>query len=270
VVPIVIENPADERLAGYQCLTDAELRRRYEADRGVFVAEGVTVIRQVLTSGRPLRSVLVTPAKLASLALDLETVDAPVYVAAQVVMNTVAGFNIHRGALALVTRPALPPVEEVLSGATRVAVLERINDQENVGSLFRNAAAFGLGGLLLCPECCDPLYRRCVRVSMGHVLSVPWTRMSSLASGLALLRAAGFSIVALTPERTATPLDAIDPSDPSLARVALLLGAEGPGLSGAALAGADQRWRIPTTAGVDSINVATAAAVAFHHLAEIS
>jgi tRNA G18 (ribose-2'-O)-methylase SpoU len=267
VRPAVIEDPGDDRLAGYQCLTDAQLRRSYEHDGGVFVAEGVTVIRQMLKSGLALRSVLVTPARLAVLGDDLETVDAPVYVAAQAVMNGVAGFNIHRGALALVERPALPRVEQLLSAATRVAVLERINDQENVGSLFRNAAAFGLGGVLLCPECCDPLYRRCVRVSMGHVLSVPWTRLSSLESGLGSLRSAGFTIAALTPERTARSLRDLDPSEPSLARVALLLGAEGHGLSGAALAGADQRWRIPMAPGVDSINVATAAAVAFHHLA---
>ena len=263
--PIAVDDPGDERLAGYQCLTDAELRRRYEPDNGVFVAEGVTVIRQLLASGRRPESVLVTPARLPALEPALAPLDVTVYVAAQAVMNTVAGFNIHRGALALVARPPARPVGDVLRAARRVAVLERVNDQENMGSLFRNAAAFGVGGILVCPECCDPLYRRCVRVSMGHVLTVPWVRLPSLEAGLGAVRAAGFLTAALTPDPGARPLGLVDPADPALGRVALLLGAEGPGLSGRALAAADQRWRIPMAPGVDSLNVATAAAVAFHH-----
>jgi tRNA G18 (ribose-2'-O)-methylase SpoU len=268
---VAVDDPRDERLAGYQCLTDAELRRRYEEGAGVFIAEGVTVIRHLLRAGRTPLSVLVTPAKFETLEADLASagvaVNVPVYVAGQAVMNTVAGFDIHRGALALMTRPNGSPSASVLGGTTRVAMLERINDQENMGSLFRNAAAFGLGGFLLCPECCDPLYRRCVRVSMGHVLTVPWARMPSLEAGLDAARAAGFLIAALTPRPDAVAINDLNPCDPALAKVLLLLGAEGPGLSPAALGAADQRWRIPMAPGVDSLNVATAAAVAFHRLA---
>lgn len=264
---IAVDDPDDPRLEGYRALTDAELRRRYEAGAGVFVAEGVTVIRHLLRSGQPLESLLVTEARLASLEPDMSSVDVPVYLAGQTVMNLVAGFDIHRGAVALAARPAPRPVASVVAPAARVAVLERINDQENMGSLFRNAAAFGVDGVVLCPECCDPLYRRCVRVSMGHVLSVPWARAPSLDEGIAAARAGGFAVAALTPDRMATPIEAVDTGDPDLARIAFLLGAEGPGLSPGALAAADRRWRISMAPGVDSLNVATAAAVAFHHFA---
>jgi tRNA G18 (ribose-2'-O)-methylase SpoU len=249
--PVTVSDPADPRVADFVALTDRE------RDPGVFVAEGVLAIERLLASPYPVRSILVTPTKAARLA----GTGAPVLVAEQAVMNAIAGFDIHRGALASADRLPLPALASLLAHARLVAVLEGINDLENMGALFRNAAAFGVDAVLLSPDCCDPLYRRSVRVSLGHVMHVPFTRVDGL--GLDALRTAGFTTVALTPSTEAEPIDAIDPGP----RVALLLGAEGEGLRPATLAAADRRARIPMADGVDSINVATAAAIAFHRLA---
>lgn len=266
---IPVDDPDDPRLAEYRSLPDAELRRRIEGPartgEGIFVAEGTLVIRRLLASPYRLRSVLVTPRQRDVLAPELEAVDAPVYVADQPVMNRVAGFDIHRGAVASADRRALPGVEEVIGSARLVAVLEDIVDHENLGGIFRNAAAFGVGAVLLSPRCADPLYRRSVRVSMGNVLHVPFTRLSPWPSGLATLRRAGFRLLALTPAPHARPLRSVTPRRSD--RVAVMLGTEGPGLSGDALGRADELVRIPMAPGVDSLNVATAAAIAFHHLA---
>jgi len=249
-MPIVlVDDPADERLAVYADLTDGELRRRGEA----FIAEGTLVIRRLLESRYPVLSLLVTPNRLEA---DWADLDVPVYVADQAVMNRVAGFDIHRGALAAAARLPLPPVAALVDGARRIVVLEGINDTENMGALFRNAAAFGIDAVLLTPDCCDPLYRRAVRVSMGNVLHVPFTAID----GLDELR--GFTTVALTPAADAEPLDRFTAPE----RVALLLGAEGAGLRPGTLAAADRRVRIPMAPGVDSLNVATAAAIAFYAL----
>jgi tRNA G18 (ribose-2'-O)-methylase SpoU len=274
---IPIDDPEDDRVGDYRYLTDAELRRAIEGDRGIFIAEGPTVVRHL---ARPdvraryrIRSVLVTPSRHASLATELTELTelaVPVYVAGQAVMNAIGGFNIHRGALASVDRP-IPSQPAALVGhghqPSVVAVLERINDHENLGSLFRNAAAFGVDAVLLDPGCSDPFYRRSVRVSLGHVLSVPSAQLPALPGGLSLLRDAGYTVVALTPDPSATPLTGVHCAETELRRVALVLGAEGPGLSQAVLAAADQRWRVEMVAGFDSLNVATAAAVVFHHLA---
>ena len=241
---VPVDDPDDERLAVYTGLTDADLRRRGEA----FVAEGTLVIRRLLESRYPVLSLLVTPNRLDPAWADL---DVPVYVADQAVMNRVAGFDIHRGALAAALRLPLPPPIELVAGARWVAVLEGINDTENMGALFRNAAAFGIDAVLLSPGCCDPLYRRSVRVSMGHVLHVPFT----VADDLDALD--GFTTVALTPSGD-------EPLAPVPGPVAFLVGAEGAGLRPSTLAAADRRVRIPMAAGVDSINVATAAAIAFY------
>ena len=265
-IPIAISDPADPRVDDYRRLSDARARRQLEAgdpaagDPGFFVAEGVTVIRRLLASGRPVRSVLVDRPRLAGLAADLTGLDAPVYVAEPDVLEAVAGFDVHRGALAAADRWPLPEPALLLPAARHVAVLEGINDHENLGVIFRNAAGLAIDAVFLCPRSCDPLYRRSVRVSMGHVLSVPWARLDPWPDGLAGLRAAGFTVVALTPGPDAEPLEGPDPGE----RVALLLGAEGPGLSPAALAAADRRRRIPMAPGVDSLNVASAAAVAFY------
>jgi tRNA G18 (ribose-2'-O)-methylase SpoU len=259
---IEIDDPADPRVADYVGVTDAALRGRTHG--GIFLIEGELVLRRALAAGTPLRSVLVTPPRLATLADDLAGLDRPVYLATQPVMDAVAGFAIHRGVLAAADRPALPSVEDVLTGAERVAVVEGMVDHENLGALFRNAAAFGVDAVLLDPRCADPLYRRCVRVSMGYVLTVPWARTGPWPDGLSALARAGFTTVALTPRTTAEPLG--DWSPAAGERVALLVGSEGPGLTDDALDAADRRVRIPMATGVDSLNVATAAAIAFHHL----
>jgi tRNA G18 (ribose-2'-O)-methylase SpoU len=261
---VPVDDPADPRLADYVGLTDAALRRRLEHGRGVFIAEGELVIRQLVASPYPVRSVLLTDACHARLRDALVDVRAPVYVAPQAVLAAVAGFNIHRGAVAAAARLPATPVGELLCDARVVAVLEGLNDHENIGAVFRNAAALGVDAVLLSPNCADPLYRRSVRVSMGHVLRVPFTTVAPWPGGLAALAAAGFELVALTPMEGAEPVAALDGAG---RRVALLLGAEGGGLSPGVLAAAHRRVRVPMRAGVDSLNVATAAAIAFHRVA---
>jgi tRNA G18 (ribose-2'-O)-methylase SpoU len=256
VPAIVIDHADDPRLAEYVGLTDPQLRQRVEAERGFFIAESPLVVQALTRSGRSVRSVLVTPGQHDALGATLDGVDAPVYIARPEILRAVVGFDLHRGAVASADRWPLPTVASLLDGARRVAVLQKLGDHENLGGVFRNAAAFGIDAVLLDGECADPLYRRCVRVSIGHVLTVPWTRLESLET----LRAAGFALLALTPAPDATPLDAVDWPD----RSALLLGSEGPGLSDDWLAIADKRVRIPMRPGADSLNVATAAAIAFY------
>lgn len=262
---VAVSDPDDPRLDDYRGLRDARARRRLEAPDpitgapGFFVAEGPTVILRLLASGRRVRSVLVDPPRLARLEPALERAGVAVYVADRGVLAEVCGFDVHRGALASADRWPLPRPDALLDGARRVVVLEGINDHENLGGLFRNAAALGLDAVLLCPRCADPLYRRSVRVSMGHVLSVPFARLDPWPEALARLSRSGLAVAALTPDPAAESLARAAIPD----RLALLLGAEGPGLSGAAFAAADVRWRIPMTPGADSLNVVSAAAIAF-------
>jgi tRNA G18 (ribose-2'-O)-methylase SpoU len=253
---IVIDHADDPRLSEYVGLTDPELRQRVEAERNFFIAESPLVVEALVRSGRRVRSVLVTPGRHDALAVTLDGVDAPVYIARPEILRAVVGFDLHRGAVASADRWPLPAVSAVLGSARRVAVLQKLGDHENLGGVFRNAAAFGIDAVLLDRECADPLYRRCVRVSIGHVLSVPWTRVESLEE----LRALGFVLLALTPGPDATPLDAVEWPD----KYAVLLGSEGPGLSDEWLAIADARVRIPMRPEADSLNVATAAAIAFY------
>jgi len=251
-----VDRPDDPRLSDYVGLSDPQLRRRVETERGFFIAESPLVVRALARSGRTVRSVLVTPAQHAMIATSLRDLDAPVYVASADVLRAVVGFDLHRGAVASGDRWPLPTVSSVLDGATRVAVVQKLGDHENLGGVFRNAAAFGIDAVLLDGECADPLYRRCVRVSIGHVLTVAWTRLHRLDD----LRREGFTLFALTPEADARPLDTVVwPS-----RYALLVGSEGPGLSPEWLAAADEHVRIPMESAVDSLNVATAAAIAFY------
>ena len=263
-----IASADDPRIGDYVGLSDPERRRRVEGDGGFFVAEGPLVVRALLATGHRVRSVLVTAPQRAALAdvLDpLASTDVPIYVVAPDVMRETVGFDLHRGAVAAAERPPLPDLDTVLAGARRIAVLERVNDHENLGGLFRNAAAFGVDAVLLCPQCSDPLYRRTVRVSIGHVLRIPWTRADPWPEAIDRVRAHGFTVLALTPDPDAPRIDAVDPADDQ--PIAMLLGAEGPGLSAAALARADTRVRIPMADGVDSLNVAVAAALAFARFA---
>jgi tRNA G18 (ribose-2'-O)-methylase SpoU len=265
VEPVPIHRADDPRIADYIDLSDPDLRRRVEERDGFFIAEGPLVVRILLATQHRVRSVLVTPKQRALLADVLDHATAPVYVVDPDVMKETVGFDLHRGAVAAADRYPLPPMDAVLEGATRIAVLERVNDHENLGALFRNAAAFGIDAVLLCPECSDPLYRRSVRVSTGHVLTVPWTRATPWPAAIDVLEQHGFTVLALTPAVDAERIDAVPLTAGD--RIALLLGAEGPGLSAGTLRRSTARVRIPMAPGVDSLNVAVAGAIAFAHCA---
>ena len=262
---IPLDDAGDPRLVPYVGLTDAAHRRRHDTATATFVVEGVTAIRRALSSPYPLRSALVTPAKADALAADLERTDLEVYVAVRSVMGAVAGFDIHRGAVAIGERLPLPSLDRLLTGARTIAVLEGINDHENLGAIARSAVALGVDGLFLDPTCADPLYRRCVRVSMGEMLHLPFTRGTAWPDDLTAVRRAGFAIVALTPAIGARPLDQVA-GELIGVPVALVLGAEGPGLASPTLAMADHQARIPLRPGSDSLNVGHAAAVAFYEI----
>ena len=259
---IPIDDPADPRLADYVELADPVARRRRERDE-IFITEGVTAIERLLESGHVVRSVLITPKHLAALRPRLEQLDAPVYLAPQPVLAATVGFDLHRGAVAAAERQPLPPVAEVVRTARTVAVLEGLNDPENLGAIARSARALGVDGLVLDPTCIDPYYRRTVRVSMGEVLHLPVARAESWPGDLDIVHAAGIETWALTPDPAAADLFELAVPD----RVAVLLGAEGPGLSRAVLHVADRRVRIPIDRRVDSLNVGHAAAIAFAMLA---
>jgi tRNA G18 (ribose-2'-O)-methylase SpoU len=263
-----VTDPDDRRVDDYRRLHDARARRLMERpdddSPGFFVAEGAHAFQRLLASGRQLRSVLVDHIRLEALAHLLADLDAPVLVADQPTLQAVAGFPVHRGVLAAADRWVLPDPAEVLAGAQRVAVLEDINDHENLGVIFRSAGSLGVDAVLLSPRCCDPLYRRSVRVSMGHVLAVPWTRLEPWPEALHRVVGAGFTLVALTPAADAEPLTGWSPAAGE--RVAILLGAEGPGLSPSALVAAHRRLTIPMRQAGDSLNVGSAAAIAFYAL----
>lgn len=259
---IAIADPTDPLVVDYRDLTSSDRRPDRPGGRGLVIAEGVVVVRRMIESPFPVRSLLGVPRRLDELAADLDGLDVPAYAADATTMADVVGFHLNRGVLAVADRAAAPDPAVLVRDARLVAVLEGVNDHENLGALFRNAAALGVDAVLLGPRCSDPLYRRSVRVSMGHVLRVPFAELPGpWPASLEVLRAVGMRVAALTPGADAVPLAAAGLAGE---RVALLLGAEGPGLTDDALAAADERVRIPMTPGVDSLNVATAAAVAFH------
>jgi tRNA G18 (ribose-2'-O)-methylase SpoU len=257
VVHAVVD-AADPRVDDFRSLVDSDVR---PDRRGIVIAEGVNVVQRLI--GAPdyrVRAVFGVANKLDELSESLAGVDAPVYSADKWLLSQVAGFRVTRGVLASADRPPARAAADVLAAGNRFAVLESVNDFENLGSLFRNAAAFGLDGVLLNARCSDPLYRRSVRVSMGNVLKIPFAVLDDpWPEALLQIRAAGVRLLAMTPRPDAVPLRSVE-SGP---RWAVLLGAEGPGLTDAVLALADQQVRIPMADGVDSLNVATAAAVAF-------
>lgn len=257
-----IDDPDDPRLRDYTGLTDVELRRRREPAEGLFIAEGEKVIRRARQAGYRMRSMLLTPKWVEVMRDVIEEDPAPVYTVSTGTAERVTGYHVHRGALASMARRPLPAAGELLAHARRLVVLEGVNDHTNIGAIFRSAAALGMHGLLLSPDCADPLYRRSVKVSMGAVFAVPYARLDSWPQGLQTVRAAGFRLLALTPGERATALDEAAPH--RLERCALMLGAEGGGLTSRALATADERVRIPMAREVDSLNVGAAAAVAFY------
>jgi tRNA G18 (ribose-2'-O)-methylase SpoU len=260
---VPVGDAADPRLADYVRLTDVHLRRSLEAAHGLFVAEGEKVIRRAISAGYPVRSLLLTRDNLAGLADLAGCFPGPVYVVPPDIAHDLTGYRVHRGALASMRRRPLPAVAGVVAGARRVVVLEDIVDHTNVGAIFRCVAALGFDAVVLAPRCADPLYRRSLKVSMGAVFEVPYARMQDWRGGLAEVRAAGFRLLALTPAADALPIGKV----PAGGRLALLLGTEGDGLSARWLDAADERVRIPMRSGVDSLNVASAAAIACYLLA---
>lgn len=257
-----VTDAADPRLADYTALTDVHLRRSLEAEHGLFIAEGEKVIRRAIAAGYPVRSLLVGQDKAAAAADLIRDCPAPAYVVAPQVAERLTGYRVHRGALASMRRLPLPPAAQVIADANRIVVLEDIVDHANVGAIFRCAAALGFDAAILAPRCADPLYRRAVKVSMGAVFTVPYARLASWRDGLAELRASGFRLLALTPLADAVPIGEV----PAAGRLALLLGTEGDGLSARWLDAADEAVRIPMRGGVDSLNVASAAAIACYLL----
>ncbi|MEI2731183.1 MAG: RNA methyltransferase [Dermatophilaceae bacterium] len=259
----VVDDPGDPALVDYVGLTDVALRRRLEPEHGLYVAESEKVIRRALAAGHRPRSLLMARRWLVDLADVVEAATRggiPVYVGEPEVIERLTGFHLHRGALAAMARPALAPVESVLAGARRVVVLEDVVDHTNVGAAFRSCAALGADAVLVTPRCADPLYRRAVRVSMGTVFQVPWTRVTPWPAGIDAIRAAGFVVAALTLAEGAVDLDDVAAAPPE--RLAVVLGTEGDGLRRQTVAAADLAVRIPMTGEVDSLNVAAACAVA--------
>jgi tRNA G18 (ribose-2'-O)-methylase SpoU len=265
VGPVVeIDDPDDSRLADYRSLTDVALRTSFEPPHGLFIAEGALVIERALDAGYALRSALMTPRWLEDSEHWLGRSTAPVFLGSDAVLKSLTGFHVHRGALASVHRRALTSLEDVLAGARRIAVVEDIVNHTNLGAIFRTAAALGLDGVVISPQAADPLYRRSVRVSMGAVFTVPYARAPSWPGVIEDLRAGGFRTFALTPAPDAHELGSlrIGPDD----RVAIVVGTEGGGLSRAVMDTCDAAVQIPMSAGVDSLNVATAAGIAFWEL----
>ena len=259
---VEIADGSHPALADYAGLTDVALRSRTEAGRGLYIAESQFVIARAIEVGHEPRSFLCSEKWFASIEpYAARWPDVPVLVGSDTLLEEVAGFHVHRGALAAMRRPAPRAVAEVIAGARRVAVLEDLVNHTNVGAVFRSAAAMGVDAVLVSPRCADPLYRRSVRVSMGSVFQVPWAPVSEWPGGLGELRDAGFVVAALALSEGAVPLDAFCRELPD--RLALMLGAEGDGLSRGAIEGADVTVTIPMAAGVDSLNVAAASAVAF-------
>lgn len=263
---IAIDDPRDPRLAHYFDLKDHLLRgAERRGERGTFIAESEQVVLQLVASGLEILSVALTPTRLDAVRRVLPA-GVTIYVVPEPVMPAVVGFNFHRGVMACGRRPPEPPLDRLLQEARTLVVLEHVSNQDNVGAVFRNLA--GLAGtdsaVLLSADCCDPLYRKAIRVSCGHALRIPFRRAGDFWAELSEVRAAGFTVLALTPADDAVDIRRL----PRPARPALLLGAEGPGLSERAQREADRRVRIPMRSQTDSLNVSVASAVALYALGE--
>lgn len=274
IIRLTRQTAADEPYAvDYRDLTDAALRRRRDAEQGMYMAESTRVVSRALAAGHRPRSFFMAERHLPELAEAVSAhPQAPVLLGEDAVLEEIAGFHLHRGALAAMHRPRSPEPEEIMEGSRTMLVLEGITDHTNVGAIFRSAAALGVDGILLSPTCADPLYRRSIRVSMGSVFTLPWTRLprdtsqGSWATAAAEIRRAGFLLGALEVTQDAVALD--DSRVRNAPRVALILGAEGPGVTPEALASADVAVVIPMAGragrheeSLDSLNVAAAAAV---------
>jgi tRNA G18 (ribose-2'-O)-methylase SpoU len=269
---IDVDDPDDQRLNDFRDLNSVDRRPDLPAGRGLVIAEGVLVVQRMLASRFTSHAMLGTDRRLTELTeltADLAGVDAPYYRAEADVMAEVVGFHLNRGVLAAARRPAELTVAEVCADARTVAVLEGVNDHENLGSIFRNAAGLGVDAVIFGAGCADPLYRRAVRVSMGHALLVPFAKVERWPADLYRLRDNGFRLLAMTPGPRSEALAAVMPKVAD-EKVAILVGAEGPGLTQQALWASDYAVRIPMARGTDSLNVATAAALAFYERARSS
>jgi tRNA G18 (ribose-2'-O)-methylase SpoU len=262
---IEVDDPGDPRLADYARLTDVGHRVRREPRTGVFIAEGGTVLQRALDAGYTPRSLLLAPKRVApaaALAAQVEARGAAVYVAGPELLEKLTGYHVHRGLLAAMDRRPLPDPAELLRDARRVVVCEDIVDHTNLGALFRAAAGFGVDAVLVTPSCADPLYRRAIRTSMGTVFALPWTRLGEWPAGVEVLRAAGFTVAALSPAADGPELAEFAARTPE--RIAWVVGTEGAGLAPSTIAACDICVHIRMSPGVDSLNVASAAAVTFY------
>lgn len=252
----------DPRVTDYTGLTDTQLRRRREPAEGLYIAESTKVLRRAIEAGHTPRSFFLTDKWLPDLEDVLDRFpEVPAFVGSEAVLEEIAGFHLHRGALAAMNRPAPLALPDVLKDAHRVAVIEDMVDHTNLGAVFRSAAALEVDAVLVSPRCADPLYRRAIRVSMGAVFQVPWVRLDSWPHSIATLRGFGFLVAALALEPESIELQEFSERNPE--RLALILGTEGEGLSLQTIEQSDLAVRIPMNPAVDSLNVAAAGAVAF-------
>jgi tRNA G18 (ribose-2'-O)-methylase SpoU len=259
-VPVIqISDLSDPRLTDYSHLTDVALKKARGTEHGLYLAESALVLERALRAGHTPRSVLALGGTVDE-AVALVGDDVPVFSGPGELLAELTGYILHRGLIASMHRPALPDPDDLLEGARRIVILEDVADPTNVGAIFRSAGAIGADAILVTPRCSDPFYRRAIRVSMGTVLQVPWTRVGDWAATRDLLTRHGFHVAALA--LTADALSLRDFTGRSYERLALVLGAEGPGLTDEALAAADTIVQIPMKHGIDSLNVAAASAVA--------
>jgi len=266
---IDIADPADSRLDDFRDLNSADRRPDLPGGKGLVIAEGVLVVQRMLASRFTPHALLGTDRRRGELDPDLRGVDVLYYRTSAEVMAEVVGFHLNRGVLAAARRLPDMSVQDVLNGAQTIAVLEGVNDHENLGSIFRNAAGLGVDAVVFGAGCADPLYRRAVRVSMGHALLVPFARALRWPQDLEILRDNGFRLLAMTPDPTAEALARAVPAA-ACTRLAIMVGAEGPGLTETVMRASDLRVRIPMARGTDSLNVATAAALAFYERARLA
>lgn len=267
-ITIDLADPADPRLDDFRDLNSVDRRPDLPTGKGLVIAEGVLVVRRMLASRFTPHALLGTERRRAELVADLDGLDIPYFRVTAEVMAEVVGFHLNRGVLGAARRPAELTVPDIINAASTIAVLEGVNDHENLGSIFRNAAGLGVDGVIFGSGCADPLYRRAVRVSMGHALLVPFARATRWPGELNMLRDCGFRLLAMTPDPRAEPLaQAVGAAG---VKLAILVGAEGPGLTETAMRACDLRVRIPMSRGTDSLNVATSAALAFYERARLA
>jgi tRNA G18 (ribose-2'-O)-methylase SpoU len=264
-----IDRPEDERLDDFRDLNSIDRRPDLPSGKGLVIGEGVLVVQRMLRSRFMPFALMGNDRRLTELRDELADVDVPYYRVDADLMARVVGFHLNRGVLAAARRPSMPALHDVIEGARTVAVLEGVNDHENLGAIFRNAAGLAVDAVVFGPGCADPLYRRAVRVSMGHALLVPYAQATAWPGDLKILQENNFRILAMTPEPLAQTLPDVMAAVAG-DRVAILVGGEGPGLPERAMRASDMRVRIPMSRGTDSLNVATAAALAFYERARLA